>query len=228
MLKLIRRFLHIGESVNKAKPEKQSCQYGGLVEFYGIQDWWGDHLNASDRECVRTVFPDFDAGYVCEMTANLPGFLLGIAGKVKKYSIGTALKVVDKAEMELGGSDAREVFFFYSEMIRFCYPLRHEDNRWLDKTIECCKKQIDVSDQAIPLINKSHKEMGIIEKTKAPKDLSHRGYTQLSIILEKQGRIRDAITIANEALSAGWGGDWEKRIGRLESKLNKQGRKENT
>ncbi len=44
-------------------------------------------------------------------------------------------------------------------------------------------------------------------------------YQQLAIIYEKQGRITEALAICEQALRVGWGGEWDKRIGRLRRKL---------
>lgn len=47
----------------------------------------------------------------------------------------------------------------------------------------------------------------------------HVGYRQLAIILEKEGKIIEAINIAKKAQSNGWNGDWDSRILRLTKKV---------
>jgi DNA invertase Pin-like site-specific DNA recombinase len=51
---------------------------------------------------------------------------------------------------------------------------------------------------------------------------SHVGYKQLAIILEKRGQFDEAIKVAKQAKSQGWNGDWDKRIARCESKLDRK------
>jgi hypothetical protein len=47
---------------------------------------------------------------------------------------------------------------------------------------------------------------------------SHHGYKQLSIILEKQKRYREALEIVEQAKGQGWDGDWDRRAERLAKK----------
>lgn len=49
----------------------------------------------------------------------------------------------------------------------------------------------------------------------------HTGYKQLAIIFEKEGRLNDAVRIAEEAAANGWSGDWQRRIGRLSKRIAK-------
>jgi len=50
----------------------------------------------------------------------------------------------------------------------------------------------------------------------------HFGYHQLAIIRERQGDFLEAIRLCEEAISAGWSGDWYERIARIRSKLAKK------
>jgi hypothetical protein len=49
----------------------------------------------------------------------------------------------------------------------------------------------------------------------------HKGYQQLAVILEKQGRFQEAIDLCTQAAQQGWGGDWEHRIERNAKRLAK-------
>ncbi len=49
---------------------------------------------------------------------------------------------------------------------------------------------------------------------------SHTGLRQLAIIREKDGEFDAAIQLCRQAKKDGWSGDWDKRIERLEAKLN--------
>ena len=83
----------------------------------------------------------------------------------------------------------------------------------LGKTVETCKKQIALASQAAKLFLAEYPLQALP---------SHRGYEQLIIILEKQGKINEAISLAEQAKKQKWSGDWEKRIARYKKKLNKQ------
>jgi hypothetical protein len=50
---------------------------------------------------------------------------------------------------------------------------------------------------------------------------SHKGYQQLAIILEKQGKLEEAIKLCKQAAEQGWAGDWEKRVERYRKKVTK-------
>jgi hypothetical protein len=50
---------------------------------------------------------------------------------------------------------------------------------------------------------------------------AHRGYQQLSIILEKRANFREVIVLCARAQKEGWSGDWEQRIERCRKKMAK-------
>lgn len=97
------------------------------------------------------------------------------------------------------------------------YKKRDTDTKALDKTIRLCKEQIEISERAKQAWIKEERDLGI-RSTSLP---THKGYTQLSIIFEKQGLFQDAIELAKQAKLQGWSGDWNKRIKRCEAKLLK-------
>ncbi len=49
----------------------------------------------------------------------------------------------------------------------------------------------------------------------------HLGYRQLAIVREKQGRFTEALELSQRAHAEGWQGDWDRRINRLQKKLDK-------
>ena len=49
----------------------------------------------------------------------------------------------------------------------------------------------------------------------------HIGFTRLAIIRERQGDYTEAIRLCRLASFQGWAGDWQRRIARCESKLEK-------
>lgn len=97
------------------------------------------------------------------------------------------------------------------------YKKRNTDTDSLNKTIALCYEQIKISDEAKNAWLKENRDIGIKDETLP----YHRGYRQLAIIFEKQGKLQDAINIAKQAKLQGWSGDWDQRIKRCEQKLLK-------
>jgi len=98
--------------------------------------------------------------------------------------------------------------FELSEKIPELYKKR--ETAGLEKTIEACRQQIDLAPQAKAVFLKQYPDQTLP---------SHRGYTQLAIILDKQGRYKEAIKVCKQAKSEGWNGDWDKRIERYKGKI---------
>ena len=95
-------------------------------------------------------------------------------------------------------------------MIRIFYGFRDFDPSLLDEAVRACEKQIAIAPRAA----KAFFSSGLFAKLP-----EHTGYKQLSIIYEKQGRFSEALQLSERAQNEGWNGDWEKRIARLQSKL---------
>ena len=51
---------------------------------------------------------------------------------------------------------------------------------------------------------------------------ANRGYQTMCSLLEHRDRLGDAISVAQAALAAGWGGTWEKTIARLTKRMQKK------
>ncbi len=109
-----------------------------------------------------------------------------------------------------------DLHFLYDEDIAKYYSKIEQDSHFLDKAIEACEKQIAISSKSA----KAFRKMGggII------RDLPmHRGFKQLTIIKEKQGKYEEAIKLAEKAKKEGWGKtvneDWDKRISRCNKKM---------
>lgn len=111
---------------------------------------------------------------------------------------------------------------------------RHRDEGdYFEKAVECARLQIEMQAAAM---------QGFRDQTEARNSFrrdielehslpesepaefiapAHPGYKQLAIILEKEKRFEEALDLVNEADTAGWNGDWEKRRERLVSKIEK-------
>jgi hypothetical protein len=88
------------------------------------------------------------------------------------------------------------------------YRLRAVHPDALEDAEAACREQILLADVVGPALRQ---EFG--------SKPSHHGYKQLSIILEKQKRDAEALDVVERARSAGWDGDWDKRVERLAKKV---------
>lgn len=123
-----------------------------------------------------------------------------------------AFKLINKAEEYVEKGDTLDQHFFWAAKMGLYYKLRDIDPKALDIAIQSAQKQIDLSPKAAEAFLKSYS--GGLP--------THPGYTQLAIILDKQGKYDEAIELVKQAKSQGWNGDWDKRIERLETKKAKK------
>jgi len=106
------------------------------------------------------------------------------------------------------GSPVLDKHFELSENIPALYKKREPEG--LERTIKVCMQQIDLAPQAKAVFLEQYPEQPLP---------SHRGYKQLTIILDKQSRYDEAIKICEQAKYEGWAGDWGRRIERYNKKL---------
>lgn len=100
-------------------------------------------------------------------------------------------------------SSVLDKHFDLSIQIPLLYKQRNEPGM-LEKTIEACQQQISISQSAAKDFLKEY-----------PGNLPiHVGYEKLAIIFEKQGKIKEAISLCEKAKGEGWANDWDKRIER--------------
>lgn len=105
------------------------------------------------------------------------------------------------------GSPVLDKHFELSENIPALYKKREAEG--LERTIKVCMQQIDLAPQAKTVFLERYPEQPLP---------SHRGYKQLTIILDKQGRYAEAVKVCEQAKSQGWSGDWGKRIERYKGR----------
>ena len=123
-----------------------------------------------------------------------------------------ARRILEKSE-ELSAGNVLDSHFTYSEMIPIYYRDRDTDPGAMDSAITACENQIALAPEAAKAFQAEYPT-----DSELP---SHRGFTQLAIIREKERDYAEAINLAREALKQGWAGDWEKRIDRCEKRLAK-------
>ena len=103
--------------------------------------------------------------------------------------------------------------FEYQEDIASYYRQRDKNPGSLQSAIDACGKQIAMGPQARQAFLREY-----------PRDElpSHKGFTQLAVILEKRGGYEEGIRLCRQAMEQGWSDNWEGRIERMEKKMAKR------
>ncbi len=206
---------------NRNKNKKVSVS--GAIKYHNLTDWWLNKLTSEERNRIREVYKPIsssdeeyfiDEGNIISSTNSDLGFIGGLAGwfhKVEDYEI--AEKIFEKGnEIISNNENILDEHFFYLSGIKFYYKNRDKKEGALEKAIYYCNKQISISQLSKDAFLKEY------PKSSLPQ---HTGYNQLAIIYEKNKAYKQAVDLSYKALSEGWNGDWDKRIARLEKKLNK-------
>jgi len=188
----------------------------GFIGLYGLEQWWLKELNESERTEILSTFQpmggDSDSLISGKISTNqkCSDFLATLAGWFKASDRDLGYKILHKAEDSLdSNSTVLEQHFTYNALIEFYYRDRDKGQRYLDKALKACRKQISISKAAIREFKKQDTNF-------FP---SHKGFHQLSIYAEKQKNYQEALNLAKQAQADGWQGDWDKRIERLNKKI---------
>lgn len=207
----------------KFKKRLSSKQIGGDINYYNLNDWWLNELTEEERNIIRTIYKPMstspeeyciDKGnikYSSMSTLNFLGCLAGWFTKSKYYTIGKKI-LLEGEKYTNKTKDILDLHFFYLSGIRMHYSNRDNDDNALNSAIDYCKKQINISQEA--------KKEFLNQYPDSPLP-SHTGYKQLAVIYDKQGQYLEALKITKQALIEGWNDDYQKRLTRLENKINK-------
>jgi hypothetical protein len=200
----------------KREPETKTA---GYIAAHGLTKWWEKTFSAEDRETMTVRYQPFGLPYKRPLTEGSPekfsstrrflGTLGGWYNNPRQRHL--AQQIMLKA-VEVKDGSVLDDHFLYSEMIPVFYPDRVRDPEALDMVIWACEQQISISDKAAKALRKEFPSAKALP--------AHRGFEQLAVIREKQGRTEEALRLNRAAIKAGWAGSWEKRIERLERKLS--------
>ena len=196
-----------------------------MLGHFHLGEWWLSTFTQDEREYIERVFKPMSIGgdqgtrplthghigSTTETAVGLLGALSGWFNTPKDYPI--ARRILTKAgELVSQEKKILNVHFFYQSMIQVHYRNRDIDPIALDLAIQACETQISLAPAAAKQFRKEY------PKQPLP---AHVGYTQLTIIRDKQGQLEEAIRLAKQAEEQGWNGDWGKRILRYEAKRAK-------
>lgn len=193
----------------------------GQFGYFGLADWWLSTFNDKEREYIERVYQPMGSqldsrpltqGTISYTSQTVTGLLSGLATWfTKSEDAYIAAKILEKAE-ETGQSNILDLHFAYQGMIQLYYRMRDAEPTALAKAIESCKKQIALASKTTKEFQREYPGSSLP---------AHVGYTQLAIILEKQKKYDEVLRLCRDAQAQGWNGDWEKRIERCQTKLNK-------
>ena len=196
----------------KRKP-KESEQPQNPDKPTRLSDWWKTTFTKDEQDYILSKGIPLDA--IIEPSSSPARSLHPLAGYFSTSPDRTiARRFLEKVEESLKTDEVRVLdrHLAYSAMIPIYYSDRDTDPEALDLAIHACERQIALAAQAGAQWTAEYPDSPLP---------SHRGFTQLAIIREKEGNYTEAIKLSQDALRQAWDGDWEKRIMRCEKRMSK-------
>jgi tetratricopeptide (TPR) repeat protein len=217
--------------------------YGGLIKHFALNKWW-DKISDDDRNFIRNCSADYkniDNPKVTtyHFSQSASSFLNNMATwaiNAKRYDF--AIEILNETLKR--DSDKAGLHSIYNNLIDLCYKRRTENNIWLDKCIEYCKKDIKI----FPIFKNTYienqreflkqlannkftslkeREQLLIEAANPRFDLRIPSFERLCIIYEKQKEYQKALETCELALSYGLSdntkGGFSGRIERIKKKI---------
>jgi len=195
---------------------EQHLKVKGLIGYFGLENWWLDEFNEDERNYIKTKINNSDNSLTSGDISFTNETVIGLLGTlacwfIKPEDRNIAHRILNKALEFSTNAPVLDVYFLYNQMIMTYYKDRNI-SEYMDKTIDACRKQIDLAPDAKKAFKKEYRNSPLP---------AHRGYKQLSIILEKIGCYQEAIKLLKQADIQGWAGDWSNRIERCNKKMKK-------
>lgn len=191
---------------------KGSKQIKGLIKYFSLVDWWLTAFSDDERKRIIEVYRPMGStesiieGDIISTSTNALNFLWCLAGWFNNKNDRTiAFKILDKAKEFVNSSPILDVHFYYSAIIDIYYPERNNMPDAMRIATDACLDQIKIAPEAAKAFKEEYPGQDLP---------GHRGYEQLSIIREKQKDFSGTIKICEQALTQGWGGNWQGRIDR--------------
>lgn len=182
----------------------------GIIGHHGLTSWWKTALTEDEREEILARYegpPSLTEGN-WETSATVSHTLWTLSSWFNTKS-DQALGLKLSTEALRRAQDPIDKHFSMLHMIKMYY-LGRKDPEHLQSAIVMCRASIEIQGDVAEAFKREHPDAPL------PK---HPGYRQLCIIEEKRKNYPEAIRLAREADTAGWNGDWGKRIVRLSDKM---------
>nr|WP_295709567.1 tetratricopeptide repeat protein [uncultured Halomonas sp.] len=195
---------------------KKKPKVNGIIKYLKLEGWWLNELSDEEREIILNIYSPMGSensiieGEIYNSSQTQLHFFWGLIGWFNKPELRhIAYKLISKAETFIDkSSESLDVHFFYSTKLEVFYKDRDLRPNGLELAIQSCEQQIANAPAAATAF-----------KQKYDGNLpAHKGYSQLAIILEKQKRYDEAISLCEKAKSQGWAGDWDKRLERCDKR----------
>ena len=210
---------------------KKTSETHGWIGHFNLSEWWFSAFTDAERDYIENVYAPIggssSGGLSQEKGTLTNGKFLGTSQTVSGFlsSLSTwfrkteqdrdiARRILAKSvEVSDPSKDILGLHFTYSALVEVWYRDRETLLNARDEAILACKKQIQIALQAAQQFRREYPNNPLP---------SHVGYTQLTIIYDKEDRLDEAIQIAQQAQEQGWNGDWDNRIERYRKKRAKQ------
>jgi hypothetical protein len=187
----------------------------GYIGYFGLESWWLEELDPHERELICQRYNELgtsvsgrqllEEAAVSFVGMSLVQFLDGVAGCFRKDGERDfAYRVIDKAQsLVTSDTPILEVHFLLMTKIELTYrEARSPDG--VERCIAACREQIAIAEQAADAFRREC----------AGPLVEHAGYKRLAMLLEAVGDYTECKRVCEEALTAGWTGDWERRAAR--------------
>ena len=188
----------------------------------------------------------FVCNIVLYLLEAIKGAQINVPNDIAKEPLQTAAEEKEDAGMK--PEEIRGKHFEYGKKIVEHYALRNKNPTHLYLAIQFCYDQIKIAKYALPELMKGTKMPRMKDSDKFMKELldfqsgktkeepssyeegefdcikmshppTHAGYTQLCIIRAQEERWEEVLSLATQAKTEGWTGDWDKRIEKARKKL---------
>jgi len=192
---------------------RRSSKIEGPIGYFGLAEWWVATFTDAERKYIDRG-GSLTEGHISHTSGTAASSLSALATNFyKPEERRIAWLMLEKAEeLAKAAGNILDLHFVYQGMIETSYADRDNGPEALDLAIAACEKQIALGSEAA--------KAWTLENPKEPLP-AHKGYTQLTIIREKQKNFADAVSLSRLAMKQGWTGDWEQRIARNERRLAK-------
>lgn len=181
----------------------------GLISFFNLFDFW-DSLEDSERNLLELKYGDDLTKGKPEINGSSSYFLASLSSFVNtKEHSKLCEKIINESIKLLKDEKSENLHFIYDSYIDFFYRNRDSENN-LEKAIEYCKKQIELSPESAKEIKNNEFFVSLP---------IHKGYEQLAIIYKKNKQWQDVIDLCEKGKSEGWTNDFDKRIEEAKGKF---------